>query len=81
MQEGTDNTSPKHTFPFKYQGNGHIYISKKAEPFAKFICSWIASVQDCYVLHPTPMKIPSKIFHQDNSFPMLHEIDEGARIF
>lgn len=63
---------------FKYSENLHLYIASTCQVIAKFVCSWIGAVQDCYSFHASFMKSSFKPFTQDFISTIIYEIGEEA---
>lgn len=80
MQEQINSPNRKHTFAFNYPRKGHIYIELKSRLFAKFVCFWIGSVHDRWILHSASRKCPFKSFQENDSLSILYDSGEEARI-
>lgn len=80
MQEKIKTSNWKHSFDFKYPGNGHIHIILKSTAFAKFVCSWTGPVHGCYILFSASLKRTFEVSQQDDSSLLLFQSDEETGI-
>lgn len=55
-QEAFKNDLRDHTTAFQFSRNGYCYISLNFQAFQYFVCSWLGSVHDYYILYSRPVR-------------------------
>lgn len=70
------NKRRKNTLSFKFPTNGRIIIALLKDCFSKFVCSWMGSVIDWYLLHASKIGDRFELFKGVDQFSVIYDYDD-----
>lgn len=80
IEEALNNETREHTICFKMPDNKHHYIALTVYAFSDYICQWIGSVNDCYILHSGSPNRPFQNFRVATPFLFFSESEKKENI-
>lgn len=70
------NCKREFTLAFRYPPNGRYYIAVTQDAFSRYVCSWVGSVNDCYILQSPSLDANFTPFDGQASLDMVESDDE-----
>lgn len=74
------NVKKHFTVAFKYLVTGRYCIAITSSPFQSYVCKWIGTVSDCYVLHTNSLGKPAAPFSAHDNHGAHHDSSEKENL-